>query len=443
MTQPNSEIVRRNIPALVRQHAGDAAHYWQQSNNARISPLLQTHRIVHFQNLLHANLDGLKTAGQEGYEIAFKNFERFKTQGEAFVSWYLALYTKDNEAMNTLWRMTQRHSDTAWRGTVSALAYLSTPRLMQIIEVMFAQDHPNSIKLAMDMANARQVELTHAQMEKTFAHPDSLVRASFYRWLGRSTSQRAKDNIGLLVRAMRQNTDPLVREQAAIASVMHSPRLEDEDTRLRLDTLVQSIQNQLDIAKTKRGLAQLVAQRRSALLTTWLGHAAPMQGDYFAQAIKSLPLRLGILAIAHHGHVGYLNSLLKVMANPQDARIAFWAYAFITGLEQHQSECQTRPQVDEAEDQDPSQKIHEADIGLPLPRVETIERWHKTNAHAWSTDAPVIAGHSIHVSKVRSLLQQSDNTQAQSFALRLHLRATDATQAWVDNRAPLIKIDFL
>ncbi|EFU2868046.1 Uncharacterised protein [Salmonella enterica subsp. enterica serovar Sanjuan] len=85
------DIVVRGIKPLVQQHSRDAAFYWQQINIGRFSPLVTSQKRHHFRRQLNAHIDGLRAAGQEGWDAAFKNYSRWKTESEAFICWLLAL----------------------------------------------------------------------------------------------------------------------------------------------------------------------------------------------------------------------------------------------------------------------------------------------------------------------------------------------------------------
>ena len=76
-----SETTPLIIKPLILQHAEDAAFYWTQRSTKAHSPLLRFDRLTHFDRLLTAHLDGLRVAGDVGWECALKNLQRWKACG--------------------------------------------------------------------------------------------------------------------------------------------------------------------------------------------------------------------------------------------------------------------------------------------------------------------------------------------------------------------------
>ena len=78
------------IPPLVTRHAGDAAFYWQQHDGSAHSPLVGLPQLLEFDRLLDAHLDGLRVAGEPGWEIALAQLQRWQRAPEVFVCAVLA-----------------------------------------------------------------------------------------------------------------------------------------------------------------------------------------------------------------------------------------------------------------------------------------------------------------------------------------------------------------
>jgi len=64
-----TQAIPQFIPPLVARHAEDAAFYWMQRNANAHSPLLRFERLMHFDQLLTAHLDGLRVAGHVGCRL--------------------------------------------------------------------------------------------------------------------------------------------------------------------------------------------------------------------------------------------------------------------------------------------------------------------------------------------------------------------------------------
>lgn len=88
---------------LLGLYARDAAFYWLQLDTGDFSPIVTPQKRAHFQRQLRAHLDGLRAAGDEGWEAAYKNYQRWKTESEAFVCCVLAVGCWH-------WMLTTRHT---------------------------------------------------------------------------------------------------------------------------------------------------------------------------------------------------------------------------------------------------------------------------------------------------------------------------------------------
>ncbi len=78
---PKNDGPQQLLPHAIKpmhiRHAEDSAFYWMQRDGSAGSPLLRFERLAHFDQLLNAHLDGLREAGEPGWEIALKNLTRW------------------------------------------------------------------------------------------------------------------------------------------------------------------------------------------------------------------------------------------------------------------------------------------------------------------------------------------------------------------------------
>ncbi|MDX8467177.1 hypothetical protein RFM26_15905 [Mesorhizobium sp. VK23B] len=81
----------RTIPAIVAQHAEDAAFLWLRRRREIDGPLLDETEIGRIDQRLEANLEGLMAAGEAGWDTARGRFADYAEPGELFVLGTLAL----------------------------------------------------------------------------------------------------------------------------------------------------------------------------------------------------------------------------------------------------------------------------------------------------------------------------------------------------------------
>lgn len=69
------------VQPLVRRHAEDAAFYWTQLDGASQATGLNAQRLIHFQRLLEAHLEGLRVAGIDGMPLTQEALVRWRKPG--------------------------------------------------------------------------------------------------------------------------------------------------------------------------------------------------------------------------------------------------------------------------------------------------------------------------------------------------------------------------
>jgi uncharacterized protein (TIGR02270 family) len=88
-----------SIPAIVDQHAEDAAFLWIRRRNEIDGPLLGETDIGRIDQRLDANLEGLMASGRRAWDTAKARFSDYPEAGELFVLGYLALRSGSPKAV--------------------------------------------------------------------------------------------------------------------------------------------------------------------------------------------------------------------------------------------------------------------------------------------------------------------------------------------------------
>jgi uncharacterized protein (TIGR02270 family) len=117
-----------SIPAIIAQHAEDAAFLWLRRRNTIDGHLLDETGIGRLDQRLEANIEGLEAAGQAGWEIAKARFADYAEPGETFLVAALALRSGSADAVAEALEL----AEPLGHGGVSALsgATARTPRDM-------------------------------------------------------------------------------------------------------------------------------------------------------------------------------------------------------------------------------------------------------------------------------------------------------------------------
>lgn len=366
------------ISALLTRHATDAAFYWSQRDSGSHSPTLDRERQQHFDRLLGAHLDGLQVAGEAGWAIAFKAFERWGGAGETFVCAWLALGKSDSAKLRSMWPVLERDPGRTLRGLISALVWRDAATAQLCIERWAqAQGHPALQVAALRAAALRQdgdPAALAAICRLGLGSANASVRAAACRLAGRLGEQDLSGHLA--------DTDLAVRAEAAIARLRQSPQRADWQV---LHTACQQF------AASMAGLSGALLTQATRRLQRWLrllGLYAPREAAGLTPLRDALPPRLGLLLALHHGDPANLAWVADHTATPDCQRYAGWVWQSLTGIALEANGLSLPPTSPTFEDELISQASSSKDAGLPMPDSEKLRNWPQLPAKG----APILLG---------------------------------------------------
>src|SRR5918996_2266870 len=85
----------RIIPHIVEQHAEEAAFLWLLRDAAVDAPHYDLKDLARLDERVEAHIDGLRVAGEPGWEITLAQLEQHREAGEVFAAGVLALESQD------------------------------------------------------------------------------------------------------------------------------------------------------------------------------------------------------------------------------------------------------------------------------------------------------------------------------------------------------------
>lgn len=346
------------IPPLVTRHAGDAAFYWQQHDGSAHSPLVGLPQLLEFDRLLDAHLDGLRVAGEPGWEIALAQLQRWQRTPEVFVCAVLALEHGDPGArLAAVWAVVEKNPSRMLRGLISALAWVPAEHglgwcvhwLRDGAPIPLAvaawralaiwQRQPGQPALSSHDALAAAIRQA---LPNALVSPDVHLRAAACRLLPQW------DESQLL--PLLQDTEPRVRAEVAMGLMQALHRnAQAADPRARITAAQrEDLQSQAAGAlwlvtheasqnlSTLSGLPRTQAQHRLMRWLCHLGLVAPMGHAGIAKLLALLPSRLALWFVLHHGDGHYLPWVVQCMKDPEVSRLAGWVWSALTGVNLHQ-----------------------------------------------------------------------------------------------------------
>jgi uncharacterized protein (TIGR02270 family) len=375
---------RPPIPAVVQQHADEAAHLRVTRSVLVRAPHVDMLRLRRLDDRMAAHLDGLSVSGSLARELCEAALAS-PGVGELFVATSMALDAKDPAVVDRLVALAESVPE-AQAGLVSAFGWVSASSLRGVI------------KSLLDSASAfqRQVALAACAMHHAdpgaalFAALDDDNRALRARAL-RTAGEIGCDKAIPACLAAIQDDDPECAFWAACSSVLLGNR----------GTAIDLLMN--------TGLAPGCHRARAfrlALQAMSLGaaHASLRELAKHPEQMRWLIQGSGIA-----GDAVYVPWLIKNMTDDKIARLAGGAFSAITGVDLGQSDLEGNPpenfEPGPNDDPDDSNVDMDPDDGLAWPDVAKIEQWWAANSSRFTPGAryfmgaPVTREHCIGVLK--------------------------------------------
>ncbi len=310
------------ITPLIRQHAADAAFYWQQIDNSEFSPVKQYEDIKTFHRFLSAHLDGLRAAEENGWNEALASFKRWKTQGEAFVCGLLAHESGETSRIDAVWQIMRQTPSTTLEGYLSALSYLPDNEVIAYFRPLLQSSDNFCVGVAITACGNAGVELTSAVLDSGLTHEDSFIKISTCKYL---FMHRRSEYVGQLV--------PLIfdieQELACHASIA-ATELTLDKSRLfpSLLKLIEALLHQPE----KKGREALLHSHWLEKLVRISAHICLPRKDIM-EVIATWPDYLKVIFFAHYGSTDTLPFLITALSSNELSRLAFWAISMIIGID--------------------------------------------------------------------------------------------------------------
>ena len=412
------------ITPLILQHAEDAAFYWTQRSTKAHSPLLHFDRLTHFDRQLTAHLDGLRVAGDVGWECALKNLQRWKHAGEAFVAYVLAIESGDKTRLQTLWSVVEKNPETMQDGLISALAWVAEETAVPWMDYWLPlTNYPRLQQIALHAFALRRLE-PDAALDDFFASPDATVREAVCVLTGRVRSARY---IPLLETA-KKDAAPEVREAAAIALLLLG---QGEKT---LSDLWQASLHWNEIAANSKGWTKSMAIRRAEAAARHIGHALPVSHEGVRQLMEKIPARQGLIVLAHHGDPATAQWIIGAMSRKDLARLAGWAFTMVTGADLDAlrlTAAAPEPDTNEDERKTP---LQDPDIGLSWPHPTAVDTWWSKNGNSYAPGSRLLHGQPV-ADRIHNIDLLSNAAQATRWAAAFNLALNDKKAPYFETNA--------
>jgi uncharacterized protein (TIGR02270 family) len=392
----------RVIRAVVEQHAIEAASVWVLRDLGVAAANYRLADLRRFDDRVDAHLDGLRIAGEDGWQVAVEQLDALSEPGESFACAFLA-FTEGNQAR--IARVLQAAAEPAnARGIASAIGWLADEQT--------ASDHAIQL-IHSDLPAARRIGVSAAAIRRLVPGPilskaltdkDLSVVARGARAVGEFNAA----GFAPMLRSHLSSKELPVRFWAAWSLALVGG---DSSAVAELRTIA------LTETRFRHRAVDMAARRgdpRSA--KAWLPGLEASAGGK----------RLVLHAVAALGDPDAVPRLLEAMKDPPLARVAGEAFSSITGAHIWNNELYgQRPEgfesgpTDDPADEDVSM---DPDEGLDWPDPAKCAKWWSLNRERFNAGSRYLCGKPMTPDSLREVLKNGYQRQRAAAALELAIR---------------------
>jgi uncharacterized protein (TIGR02270 family) len=170
------------IQHIVEQHAEEAAFLWLLRDAAVDAPHYDRKDLARLDERVEAHIDGLRVAGEPGWEIALAQLEQHQEAGEIFTAGVLALESQDQAKIDRVVAVAEAVPE-ATRGLISALGWLRPDHLRGIVKGFLDHASPVRRMLGFAACSVHRVD-PHSHLGRLLADDATIVRARALRLIG-------------------------------------------------------------------------------------------------------------------------------------------------------------------------------------------------------------------------------------------------------------------
>jgi uncharacterized protein (TIGR02270 family) len=402
------------IREVVEQHAEDAAFLWLLRDDAVHAPNYNLKDLSDLDERVEANIDGLRVAGEVGWEYCEKGLE-IEEPGEVFAAGVIAFEGNDERRIRKVLEIACSAPE-LWRALGSALGWLTFEQARTHAELFLRSDD----------AKVAQIGLTgfavHRQDPGSFlvdaiSSSDPHLRARALKAAG----ELGKTNIINLLMDALSDPDETCKYYAGwsaarlgqpndgVITVLKEITLRGGDYCERAADMVMRV---LDVTSTKAWYRDLLKNSDTA--------------------------RCAVIGAGAIGDPELIDELFLLMENEELARVAGEAFSMITGVDiEYEDLDGEEPEgfqggpSEEAKDEDVAV---DPDEDLPWPNHKMIKIWWKEHHKDFRPGIRYLRGKEMSIDSLRDALIQGNQRQRAAASIEMAIR--EPLKPLFETRAP-------
>lgn len=393
--------IRAPVPAVVQQHAEDAAMLHNTLSFLVSAPHVKLHQLRMLDDRLAAHLDGLTVAGEFGSILAMAALDR-PGRGEAFTATVRAIEDRDVLGLYKLLAIAEAEPDSL-AGVMSAFGWVAAASLRGITQSLL--ESPSTLRRLVGLAacEMHQADPGNGVIAGALKDEDAALRARALRLVGRlGQVDKVSNCTGALADA-----DPRCAFEAARSAVLLGDRGRS--------------------VAALRAIASVPGPWRRGALGILLKLQEPGAAHATLKSLAQDPacIRLLIQGIGVGGDAHHMSWLIQQMQDLKLSRLAGESFSLITGFDLAHLDMERKPPegVDFGPNDDPDDDnvAMDEDDSLPWPDVDKITAWWRANGSRFASGTRYFMGEPPLIAHCLDVLKNGFQRQRMAAATYLCL----------------------
>ena len=397
------------IPTIITQHAEEAAFLWLLRDTAIHEPHYSLKDLAKLDNRVEAHIDGLRIAGDEGWEIC-KEALAWKEAGEIFTASVLAFESGNEDRIKEVLKAGASDPGLS-RGNISALGWIDYSISQKHIQTLLDSESPTLRRIGIAACAVHRKD-PGKYLSDALAGNDALLKTRALRAAG----ELGRKDLLPFVSTLMNDKDDHCRFRASWSAAI----LGHVDAVSVLKTFIISSNppHPNPLPKGARELSEEAVKLGMRRLDisgahTWQKELAQNPGT----------LRFALIGAGVIGDPVLIPWLIEYMNTPEQARVAGEAFTMITGVdiafqdldgEKHEG-FEAGPN-ENPEDEDVEM---DPDEDLPRPNPELVPGWWNKNKGQFKNGTRYILGKPVTADHLQQVLRTGMQRQRAAAALEL------------------------
>jgi uncharacterized protein (TIGR02270 family) len=396
-----AEISASQIEVVLAQHADNAAFLWRQRDAAAREPHFALADLVKWDNRVEAHLDGLRGAGDAGWDIGWKPVEDGGA-GEVFTAAVLALESGREDRSQAVVRAGTAAAEKS-RGLVSALGWLPYASVSGWIRQLGTSNVPAQGRVGIAAAAVHRQDLGSPLMAALLSNDLSLKARAC-----RAVGELGAMSLHPTVRKFLLAEDLGCRFWSAWSSALLAP---DPNAVGVLISLAESSN-----PYSARAIQVVLRKMELVQANGWLQKLAREREN----------LRLAVIGAGVLATPEWVPWLIDQMKNLALARVAGESFSIITGVDIAYHDLDRGRSEEREEGLKENPEVENVppgtDLNLPVPNPEVVRKWWERHQSQFSNGTRYLLGKRITIDGLYQVLRTGRQRQRAAAALELALR---------------------